>query len=89
MTFFNWQPANLNGQSHVSPFFWIYWAVSLPLTVLVVGSFLLWERSESRKSEEEDNKTDKEMTAMMLEAQNPMVARTRKRARTGDCEAAK
>lgn len=50
---------------------------------------MLWERSESRKSEEEDNNMDNEMTAMMLEAQNPMIARTRKRARAGDCEAAR
>ena len=38
MTFFNWQPGNSNG-SYVSPLFWIYWAVSVPLIVVVMMGY--------------------------------------------------
>jgi hypothetical protein len=39
--------------SAVSPRFWLYWAVTIPFTVLVVSMWLLWERRRAKAYEEE------------------------------------
>ena len=50
MTFFNFSPGN---EAHpeawvVSEKIWIYWAISLPLTIITILSWLTWQRRFSR-----------------------------------------
>ena len=52
MTFFNFSPGD---EAHsqtwiVSERFWIYWAVSIPLTVVVITSWLMWQKTSPNNS---------------------------------------
>lgn len=38
--------------SAVSPRFWLYWVVVVPLTVCVVAAWYIWERQRKRKTHE-------------------------------------
>jgi hypothetical protein len=72
MTFFNWQSTNSNSL-YVSPLFWVYWAVSIPLTVAVVGSYILWDRKLSMKAHKEDEEIELRMLDMKKKSQNQTV----------------
>lgn len=55
MDMFNWN-ANGDGSSsgdqgsiQVSSYIWVYWVVTLPLTILVMGCWILWNRREEAK----------------------------------------
>ena len=59
MNMFNWFASD--GTPVVSPRFWMYWSVTIPLTLITVGSWLGWEfwaireqkkRSQSLKAED-------------------------------------
>ena len=52
MTFFNFSPKT-GGQGEtpqVADNFWIYWAVTAPITIVVVIAWLLWQVAVSRKA---------------------------------------
>ncbi len=72
MTFFNWQSSNPNGL-YVSPLFWIYWAVTIPLTIAVVGSYVLWDRKLSMKAHKEDEAIELRMLEMKKNSQSQTV----------------
>jgi hypothetical protein len=72
MTFFNWQSHNANSSSYVSPLFWIYWAVSIPLTILVLGWFFLLERAWAKRIDEDDARVEKDMNLMKYNMQKDM-----------------
>jgi hypothetical protein len=60
---FDWTPAgtaNVDQMPTVSPFFWIYWAVAVPLTVVLMVVWRIWWRMEDRRHEREvaDTKID-------------------------------
>jgi len=46
MNMFQWQPddGTASGGATVSNKFWIYWAITIPLTILTVGAWLFWTR---------------------------------------------
>jgi hypothetical protein len=50
---FDWQPYNLSNTSTssqtVSRSFWIYWAIAIPLTVVIGLAWRLWWLVEERK----------------------------------------
>lgn len=50
MSFFHFTPSADGGleQWTVSPEFWMYWAVTIPVTVLTVGMWLLLQRWQPR-----------------------------------------
>ncbi|KAE9362787.1 hypothetical protein N431DRAFT_551031 [Stipitochalara longipes BDJ] len=75
-TFFNFQNAP-NISSAVSPEFWLYWAITIPLTLIVVGLWLLWEKKKQRAHERED--LDIEKTSEKME--RAIMATMRKRTR--------
>ncbi|ETS86348.1 hypothetical protein PFICI_00176 [Pestalotiopsis fici W106-1] len=62
MSMFNWQPGTESDSaaSYISDKFWIYWAFSLPLTILVMGGWYwwslkgmqIWKRSFSKADED-------------------------------------
>ncbi|KAF6823621.1 hypothetical protein CMUS01_10612 [Colletotrichum musicola] len=49
MELFNWSPEN--GEPIVSPRFWIFWAVAVPLTLVVLTVWLLWLKMHRRREE--------------------------------------
>ncbi|KAE9365424.1 hypothetical protein N431DRAFT_496517 [Stipitochalara longipes BDJ] len=57
-TFFNFQTAS-SISSAVSPTFWLYWAVTVPVTLVVVGMWLVWEKRKQKANEVEDNESEK------------------------------
>ena len=56
MPLFDWQSSNV-----VTERFWIYWAVTIPLTIVVLVAwtiFLLWSSMVRRKEDEAAEKQD-------------------------------
>ncbi|PMD36365.1 hypothetical protein L207DRAFT_637477 [Hyaloscypha variabilis F] len=52
-TFFNFQNAP-DIPLAVSPNFWLYWAVTVPITLLVVGIWYCWEKKREARYDRED-----------------------------------
>jgi hypothetical protein len=53
-TMFNWQAsaASIPGSgsdSHLSSLFWVYWAVTIPLTMVTLGGWYVWYRYADRQ----------------------------------------
>ncbi|KAL8701982.1 MAG: hypothetical protein Q9201_004628 [Fulgogasparrea decipioides] len=46
MSFFNFSPGSMahEGDWMVSEKFWLYWAISVPLTIITIASWLLWQK---------------------------------------------
>jgi hypothetical protein len=74
-TFFNWQQPSTptSNDRYISPLFWIYWAVSIPLTVAVVGSYVLWDWKLSKKASKEDEAIELRMLDMKHDSQNQAI----------------
>jgi hypothetical protein len=68
----------------VSPLFWIYWVVSIPLTASIVAAWWIWERRREKKYEEEDSALEKGVEAMEMQIQTAMRKRTMSKAATWD-----
>lgn len=46
MDMFSWGSEEGVGDPKVSRFFWVYWIISVPLTLFVVVTWLLWTRRD-------------------------------------------
>lgn len=67
MSMFNWQPSASNSDSTsssdksstriVSSYFWVYWAITVPLTFLVAVSWRVWWNWE-KKNFDQDVRTE-------------------------------
>jgi hypothetical protein len=64
MSFFNWQSSDLSKGSHVSPLFWIYWAISIPFTAFVLGAYWWWDQIQSKYARREDEMIEVQMIDM-------------------------
>jgi hypothetical protein len=53
MPVFDWQASSKT--NIVGPYFWVYWAFSIPLTVLVLGIWGTWIRIVINRHQKEDN----------------------------------
>jgi hypothetical protein len=62
-TFFNFQNAP-DMASTVSPRFWLYWAVTIPVTGFFVTVWYIWERKQTIKYLKEDAELDNEVDKM-------------------------
>ncbi|KUJ10899.1 uncharacterized protein LY89DRAFT_626482 [Mollisia scopiformis] len=51
-TFFDFQNATWN--SVMSPKFWLYWATAIPITLIILGAWMLWERMRKARYEKEE-----------------------------------
>ena len=60
MTMFNWNPSSNGSFSSpgtsdttpwMSPYVWVYWAISIPLTLFVMVLWLFWSRRELKKGQ--------------------------------------
>ncbi|TAQ84144.1 hypothetical protein B7494_g7535 [Chlorociboria aeruginascens] len=78
MTFFNFQ----NGASAVSESFWIYWAVTIPLTAIIVGVWYVWEKKREARYEKEDFDLEKGSEDMEKDIMATMRKRTMSKAST-------
>lgn len=80
MTFFNFQ----NSGPVVSNQFWIYWAVTIPTTVLIVAVWYFWEKNRERRYDIEDRDLEKGSEDMEKEIMATMRKRTMSKASTWD-----
>ncbi|RFU33233.1 hypothetical protein B7463_g3112, partial [Scytalidium lignicola] len=80
MTFFNFQ----DGASTVSTQFWIYWAITVPLTMLIVGAWYVYEKKRERKYDKEDRDLEQGSEDMEREIMAMMRKRTMSKASTWD-----
>jgi hypothetical protein len=48
MSMFNWNPPE-GSRPQISPYMWVYWAISVPLTVLTLMIWRLWWKIEDAR----------------------------------------
>jgi hypothetical protein len=80
MSFFNFQ----EGERTLSDQFWIYWIVTVPITVIVVAGWWIWERRRERMYEEEDRDLERGSEGMEREIMANMRRRTLSKISTWD-----
>ncbi|KAG4031171.1 hypothetical protein MFRU_010g02960 [Monilinia fructicola] len=81
MTFFNFQD---DGTPAVSESFWVYWAVTIPCTMIIVGWWYVWEKKRERRYNLEDIDLEKGSDDMEKEIMATMRKRTMSKASTWD-----
>jgi len=81
MTFFNFQNS---GTAVVSTQFWIYWAVDIPITILIVGVWYVWEKMREARYNREDEDLENGSEHMEKDIMAAMRKRTMSKASTWD-----
>lgn len=81
MTFFNFQN---NTDPVVSNKFWIYWAVTVPVTMVITAIWYVWEKRRERKYNREDEDLEKGSEDMEKNIMAMMRKRTMSKASTWD-----
>lgn len=88
MTFFNFQDDNNNGNNNsgpeVSGRFWIYWVVTIPVTMLIVAIWYVWEKKRDARYDKEDRDLEKGSEDMEREIMAMMRKRTMSKHSTWD-----
>ncbi|KAH7161020.1 hypothetical protein EDB81DRAFT_783733 [Dactylonectria macrodidyma] len=74
-TFFDFKDAS-NMASVVSPRFWLFWVVTIPFTLAIVGLFLLWEKRRMRLYQREDENLERALERMERDIMAAMRKRT-------------
>jgi Mg2+ and Co2+ transporter CorA len=87
MSFFNFQNGLADDGGNpdlpiVAEEFWIYWAVTIPVTAIIVGIWFVWERRRDRRYMEEDTLLEQGVEQMEKDIQRQMRARTMSKAET-------
>ncbi len=78
MTFFNFQ----NEGPEVSSQFWIYWAVTVPVTIVIVGIWYIWEKRRDARYDKEDEDLERGSEDMEKNIMATMRKRTMSKAST-------
>lgn len=60
----------------VSPQFWIYWAVTGPVTIAIVLLWYIWEKRREKRYREEDSELEKGVQTMELQIHSAMRMRS-------------
>lgn len=81
MTFFNFQESSGH---YVSSQFWIYWAVTIPITVIITGIWYIWEKRREAKYDKEDEDLEKGSDEMEKDIMAAMRRRTMSKVSTWD-----
>lgn len=68
----------------VSNQFWIYWVVTIPLTIVIVLTWYIWERRREKRYAEEDTALEKGVESMEIQIQSEMRKRTMSKVATWD-----
>jgi hypothetical protein len=82
MTFFNFQ--NEGPQPAVSGKFWIYWVITIPVTMVIVGIWYVWEKKRDARYDKEDRDLEKGSEDMEKEIMAMMRKRTMSKHSTWD-----
>jgi heme/copper-type cytochrome/quinol oxidase subunit 2 len=82
MTFFNFQASD--GTPQVSKEFWIYWVVTIPITIVIVGVWYVWEKKREARYDREDMDLEKGSEDMEKNIMAMMRKRTMSKASTWD-----
>ncbi|TVY88557.1 hypothetical protein LAWI1_G005732 [Lachnellula willkommii] len=80
MTFFNFQDPG----PAVDNRFWIYWAITIPVTGIIVGVWYVWEKKRERRYENEDQDLERGSETMEKQIMAMMRKRTMSKASTWD-----
>jgi hypothetical protein len=78
MTFFNFQ----NAGPVISPNFWIYWVIAVPLTAGIVGFWHMYEKRREARFDKEDADLEKGSEDMERHIMATMRKRTMSKAST-------
>jgi len=68
----------------VSNQLWIYFAVTVPVTIVIVLSWYIWERRREKRYAEEDTALEKGVESMEIQIQTAMRQRTMSKVATWD-----
>ena len=68
----------------VSTQFWIYWAITIPRTTIIVMIWYVWEKRREKRYQVEDNELEKGVETMELQIQSAMRKRTMSKVTTWD-----
>jgi hypothetical protein len=72
--FFKWQAQSSSTSCpSISPLFWIFWAIFIPLTVAVVGSYAVWDWKMSKRAAKEEEAIELRMLDMKRSSQNQVI----------------
>jgi hypothetical protein len=80
MTFFNFQGTG----PAVTSSFWIYWAVDIPITIIIVAVWYVWEKRREAKYDREDADLEKGSEDMVKNIMAMMRKRTLSKVSTWD-----
>ncbi|PMD36553.1 hypothetical protein L207DRAFT_515075 [Hyaloscypha variabilis F] len=83
MTFFNFQNTGTD-QPAVAKSFWIYWAVDVPVTILIVAGWYVWEKRREAKYDREDADLERGSEDMEKNIMASMRKRTLSKVSTWD-----
>ncbi|KAK3361702.1 hypothetical protein B0T24DRAFT_113334 [Lasiosphaeria ovina] len=70
--------------STASPTFWFYWAVTIPLTLLVVALYFVWEKNREKRYAREDSDLEYGIDRMEQQIMQTMRKRNLTKAKTWD-----
>lgn len=87
MTFFNFQNGSGGGGGDgpvVAPTLWVYFIITIPLTLVVVLVWWVWDRHRDKKYRAEDEDLEKGIDAMEAKIMTNMRKRTMSKVRTWD-----
>ncbi|KAL1880606.1 hypothetical protein Daus18300_001217 [Diaporthe australafricana] len=85
MTFFNFQNGLTDGNDNgpvVAPTFWIYWAVAIPITLIIVIIWWIWDRTREARYAKEDDDLEANIEHMEKNIMKTMRQRTMSKVRT-------
>jgi len=62
----------------ISPWFWVYWVITIPVTLFVLGLWYIWHRHikniKMKKTEEMDQMEKEEEEKLRMERRQPLWA---------------
>ncbi len=86
MTFFNWQAGGGDGGSGggavVAPSLWIYFAITIPVTLLIVTFLVWWDKRREKVFAKEDSDIEAGIDQMEAQIMATMRQRTLSKQRT-------
>jgi hypothetical protein len=84
MTFFNFQNGGDGGGPIVAPTLWIYFAITIPLTLVIVLVWWVWEKNREKVYAKDDDDLEAGIERMEAQIMSNMRKRTMSKVRTWD-----
>lgn len=83
MTFFNFQPQG-DPAPIISPLLWVYFVITVPITLIIVITWRWWDRRRESKNAAEDDDLEAGIEVMEAQIMSNMRKRTMSKIRTWD-----